>query len=222
MICKEVTVEFGDFWNKNDSSPIHVKEANALLHSLCSVKERIVDSRVDAFCDNLAVVNAWSNQGGRDPSLNGVLRKIFTLSKTVNMDLRLVYVSSSRNPADRESRKLRLSDAMLSPMKWKFVEERFGPHTSDLMALDSNAMNDTNGARALGVDLRVGYLFSTLSKNQKDVTDNPVSSNAMYDRLRKYLKKLDIYDGETPHGIRGACAITLALSGGLQVTSCSI
>ncbi|VDI23480.1 Hypothetical predicted protein [Mytilus galloprovincialis] len=145
MICKEVTVEFGDFWNKNDSSPIHVKEANALLHSLCSVKERIVDSRVDAFCDNLAVVNAWSNQGGRDPSLNGVLRKIFTLSKTVNMDLRLVYVSSSRNPADRESRKLRLSDAMLSPMKWKFVEERFGPHTSDLMALDSNAMNDTNG-----------------------------------------------------------------------------
>ncbi|VDI04715.1 Hypothetical predicted protein [Mytilus galloprovincialis] len=407
-----------------------------------SVKERIVDSRVDAFCDNLAVVNAWSNQGGRDPSLNGVLRKIFTLSKTVNMDLRLVYVSSSRNPADRESRKLRLSDAMLSPMKWKFVEERFGPHTSDLMALDSNAMNDTNverrlryldslvgstsynkkklslekefekflfggepvkclktaspldvrrfmvmkdsrgktqvhdltceflgklgihscqcplrlaagtvqsmlgqlkaifesngrgsewneitkignpvcspevdkylhaiqfeqskshvvqkqakplfldklrsisvhiddlldrandlglcisqevkllpngdgflfshtvgktlgkgkvnefsilrfddtlicpvkaleryveGARALGVDLRFGYLFRTLSKNRKDVTDNPVSSNAMYDRLRKYLKKLDIYDGETPHGIRGACAITLALSGG--------
>ncbi|CAG2246538.1 unnamed protein product [Mytilus edulis] len=529
MICKEVTVEFGDFWNKNDSSPIHVKEANALLHSLCSVKERIIDSRVDAFCDNLAVVNAWSNQGGRDPSLNGVLRKIFTLSKTVNMDLRLVYVSSSRNPADRESRKLRLSDAMLSPMKWKFVEERFGPHTSDLMALDSNAMNDTNGnplkhftpfptngvprvwlpaeqclvcgyandvgyqfcqscgqnpvliesseritsncsverrlryldslvgstsynkkklslekefekflfggepvkclktaspldvrrfmvmkdsrgktqvhdltceflgklgihscqcplrlaagtvqsmlgqlkaifesngrgsewneitkignpvcspevdkylhaiqfeqskshvvqkqakplfldklrsisvhiddllldpvlksserfiflrdqaffkvqyfsgdrandlglcisqevkllpngdgflfshtvgktlgkgkvnefsilrfddtlicpvkaleryvegARALGVDLRFGYLFRTLSKNRKDVTDNPVSSNAMYDRLRKYLKKLDIYDGETPHGIRGACAITLALSGG--------
>ncbi|CAG2211261.1 unnamed protein product [Mytilus edulis] len=67
------------------------------------------------------------------------------------------------------------------------------------------------GARALGVDLRFGYLFRTLSKNRKDVTDNPVSSNAMYDRLRKYLKKLDIYDGETPHGIRGACAITLAL-----------
>ncbi|VDI46410.1 Hypothetical predicted protein [Mytilus galloprovincialis] len=78
------------------------------------------------------------------------------------------------------------------------------------------------GARALGVDLRFGYLFRTLSKNRKDVTDNPVSSNAMYDRLRKYLKKLDIYDGETHHGIRGACAITLALSGGLQVTSCSI
>ena len=81
---------------------------------------------MDAFCDNLAVVNAWSNQGGRDPSFNLVLRKIFTLSKTVNMDLRLVYVSSSRNPADRESRKLRLSDAMLSPMKWNFVKQRFG------------------------------------------------------------------------------------------------
>ncbi|CAG2254180.1 unnamed protein product [Mytilus edulis] len=40
------------------------------------------------------------------------------------MDLRLVYVSSSKNPADRDARKLRLSDAMLSPMKWNFVEQR--------------------------------------------------------------------------------------------------
>ncbi|CAC5409138.1 unnamed protein product [Mytilus coruscus] len=158
---------------------------------------------------------------------------------------------SSRNIADRESRKLRLSDAMLRPLKWNFVEQRFGPHTTDVMALYSNVMNDNNGdrandlglcisqevkllpsgddflfshtvgktlgkgkvnefsnlrfddtlicpvraleryvegARALGVDLRFGYLFRTLSKNRKDVTDNPVSSNAMYDRLRKYLE----------------------------------
>lgn len=32
--------------------------------------------------------------------------------------------------------------------------------------------------------------------------------------LKKYLKKLDMYEGETPHGIRGACGIAFALSGG--------
>ena len=37
-----------------------------------------------------------------------------------------MYVSSSRNPADSDARKFRLSDAMLSPMKWNFVEQRFG------------------------------------------------------------------------------------------------
>ena len=74
--------------------------------------------------------------------------------------------------------------------------------------------NYVEGSKQLGVDLRLGYLFRTLSGNRKEVTDNPVSSSAMYDRLKKYLIELQIFEGETPHGIRGACAITLALSGG--------
>jgi len=72
------------------------------------------------------------------------------------------------------------------------------------------------GSRLLGVDLRLGYLFRTLSSSRQEVTDNPVSSHGMYERLKKYLVDLGLYEGETPHGIRGACAITLALSGGVN------
>ena len=68
--------------------------------------------------------------------------------------------------------------------------------------------------KVLGIDLRFGYLFHTLSRDRKEVTENPVSSSTMYDRLKKYLRELNLDNGETPHGIRGACAITLALSGG--------
>lgn len=68
---------------------------------------------MDAFCDNLAVVNSWSNRGARNPSLNKILKEIFVLTKAVNIDLCLVHVSSAKNPSDHESRKLKLSDAML-------------------------------------------------------------------------------------------------------------
>ena len=137
--------EFGDYWENKDNPPIHVKEANALLQSLLSVRNRIINTRVDVFCDNLAVVKAWNNQGGKDPSLNKVLKEIFELSKSVNMNLRLLYISSAANPADAEFRKLRHLDAQLGPSKWDFVQEKFGPHTVDLMSLDSNAMKGRDG-----------------------------------------------------------------------------
>ena len=38
----------------------------------------------------------------------------------------------------------------------------------------------------------------------------------MGERLKTYLQKLEIYDGETPHSFRATCAITLAISGTLQ------
>ncbi|CAC5370303.1 unnamed protein product [Mytilus coruscus] len=145
LLCGDSKSEFGDYWNSQDNSPIHVKEANVLLLSLLSVKDKIVNARVDSFCDNLAVVKAWNNEGGRDPSLNSILKQIFELSKSVNLHLRLMYVRSAENPADRESRKLRYIDAQLAPVKWEFVEEKFGPHSVDLMSLDSNAMRGKAG-----------------------------------------------------------------------------
>lgn len=41
------------------------------------------------------------------------------------------------------------------------------------------------GSILLGVDLRLGCLFRTLNSSRQEVTDNPVSSHGMYDRLKK-------------------------------------
>ena len=43
--------------------------------------------------------------------------------------LKLYYIPSECNPADKESRKLSLQDCMLSSDSWDVVEEKFGPHT---------------------------------------------------------------------------------------------
>lgn len=65
----------------------------------------------------------------------------------------------------------------------------------------------------MGVDLSVGFLFRTLDPSHSKVIDSPVSSSGMGLRLKGYLKDLGIYEGETMHGIRGGCAITLMSKG---------
>ena len=145
MLYEGRSMEFGDFCDEKNRSPIHVKVAKVLLQSLNAVRENIFDARVDVYCDNLPVVKAWSNQGSRDRSLGKVLQEMFLLAKCVNIDLRLFHASSDKNPADKESRKLRLSDAKLAPAKWDFVQVKFCPDSTDLMALDSNVMTDVDG-----------------------------------------------------------------------------
>ena len=57
------------------------------------------------------------------------------------------YIQSGSNPADKESRRLSGKDATLVKEKWVVVEDAFGPHSVDLMAVESNAMLDSNQNR---------------------------------------------------------------------------
>lgn len=62
------------------------------------------------------------------------------------MDLHLLYVKSEDNPADCHSRRLSALDYMLTREKFETIEKRFGPHSVDLMSLDSNCMiSQVNG-----------------------------------------------------------------------------
>ena len=70
-----------------------------------------------------------------------------------------------------------------------------------------------NESKKLNINLGNGYLFRSLSASRKVVLDNPVTSVAMSDRFKKYLLAVNIFEGETSHGLRGACAITLASTG---------
>ena len=65
----------------------------------------------------------------------------------------------------------------------------------------------------MGVDLSVGFLFRALDPSHSKVIESPVSSSGMTLRLQSYLKDLSVFDGETIHGIRGGCAITLMSKG---------
>ena len=67
-------------------------------------------------------------------------------------------------------------------------------------------------ARQLQIDLTKGYLFRPTNP-QGGIVDSPFNSSTAEARLKLYLKEMGADDGETLHGFRSGCAITLALTG---------
>ena len=67
-------------------------------------------------------------------------------------------------------------------------------------------------ARQLQVDLTTGYLFRPTNP-QGAIVDSHFTSSAAEARLKLHLDAMGANDGETLHGFRSGCAITLALSG---------
>ena len=64
----------------------------------------------------------------------------------------------------------------------------------------------------LRIDLTRGYLFCPTIP-QEGILDAPITSTAAEAPLRGHLKEMGSDDGQTLHGFRAACAITLPLSG---------
>ena len=77
-------------------------------------------------------------QGGTSKQLNNALKLLSEILLAQNISLELCYVPSSLNEADSLSRVLSDKDCKLAGEPWRTVENLFGPHTMDLMALDSN------------------------------------------------------------------------------------
>ena len=67
-------------------------------------------------------------------------------------------------------------------------------------------------AQQLSIDLSSGYLFRPTTPNG-GIQDSPFTSAAAEARLKVYLKEMNADEGETLHGFRSGCAITLALTG---------
>ena len=66
--------------------------------------------------------------------------------------------------------------------------------------------------RALSIHLGTGYLFRPTTPDGR-VRNEPFLHHAAQDRLRTYLRELNIYEGETPHSFRCGTAIMLRLLG---------
>ena len=135
-----------DYWSQEDrQKPIVLKEALALLYTLRAAGNELQHSRVDCHVDSLALVQSWRRQGGKSKELSDIIRLIYETALRYNMALVLSHVPSGDNMADAPSRVLSANDSMLSPEAWQRLESRWGPHTFDLMALDSNAQKDRSG-----------------------------------------------------------------------------
>ena len=64
----------------------------------------------------------------------------------------------------------------------------------------------------MSIDLKVGYLFRVLDY-RNNVVDVLFVGSAVENRLKKYLKKFSLDNGETMHSFRSGCSIFLSLLG---------
>ncbi|CAH1798651.1 unnamed protein product [Owenia fusiformis] len=97
---------------------------------------------VRIMVDNQLVVQSWNNGGCKSLELNDILKSFFMVCLEKNIDLSLSRISTTNNPADMPSRRLSNMDAMLQSGIWAIIEHNFGPHSVDLMSLDSNSLVD--------------------------------------------------------------------------------
>ena len=108
-------------------------------------RDHVRNSRVDIHTDNRTLKAALDNFGCKNSSVNDSVKEILECSRQLNLAIDVHYVPSRDNMADAPSRACSDLDCMLSEQAWNSVERRFGPHSFDLMALDSNCRRDRSG-----------------------------------------------------------------------------
>jgi hypothetical protein len=93
----------------------------------------------------MALLGAWNRQGSRNSAFNQCIKRLFEVCVDLDIDLQLRYINTKHNPADAPSRSLSRQDAKLAGPFWRQIDDVFGPHTCDLMALDSNCIMGKDG-----------------------------------------------------------------------------
>ena len=141
----------------DNSQHINVLEAQPLLHSLLFFREHLTSSRVDVHTDNRVLKSALENGGCRSSEVKGVLKDIFRSCREYNFSH---DVPSGETSADLPSR-------MFPNSAWEQVERLFGPHTFDLMSLDSNCQRNRVG-------LHLPYLRLVQLQNLGVSTSSPI------------------------------------------------
>ena len=133
-----------DYW-LDSTDNINSLEARALLHSLLAFRDHICDSGVDIHTDSRTLKTALEDFGCKSSSVNESLKEILQCSRWLNFTINVRFVPSHDNSADVPSRVCSDLNCMLSKEAWGLVERSFGPHSFDLMSLNSNCQRDRSG-----------------------------------------------------------------------------
>ena len=139
-------MEARDYW-REESHSINVLEAKALLCALDAFKTRIRNSGIDVHTDSRALLGSWQSKAGNNSKINDVIKAILQCSQEFNFLIDIQYVPSAGNPADTSLHRHSDLDCTLSEETWSRAQRMFGPHTFDLMSLDSNCCCDQLGNR---------------------------------------------------------------------------
>ena len=120
------------------------------LDHLCDLPRYVLPHHFQTTFDDKngyqhVLLHSLENGGCRSSEVNGVLKDIFRSCREYNFSLDVYYVPSGGNPADLPSRSWSDADCMLAISACEQVKRLFGPHTFDLMSLDSNCQRNKVG-----------------------------------------------------------------------------
>ena len=97
---------------------IATKETKALTNTLLSFRDDLRDARVDAYVDNLSLVQAWQSQAARSSLFSDALKRLAEVVLDLNVHLSVIHIPSSVNPADQPSRRFSPADSKLAFHLW--------------------------------------------------------------------------------------------------------
>ena len=133
---------FFEFDEKIAALPIHCKEMYAIEEALFSYEGDLKNQHVTVLCDNQAVVQAFYNIGGRDLRLSRALKRIIQFTTNRNIALKVDWVPTDEQKADRISRETPISESALRPNLKRVINDVFAP-TLDLFATHTNRLTST-------------------------------------------------------------------------------
>ena len=141
-----------EFSEEELSCHINVKEGLSLLKCLKilvqlhgkALRGALVVYRVDSM-----VLLDTYNGGGSPISkeLTDICKDLFWLQFYNNFELRLEYVPTGENRADKYTREDAMNDVRIDEKSFSGVWEAFGPFSFDLMASPANVVKDIGGKR---------------------------------------------------------------------------
>ena len=123
--------------------PIHVKETVAMCETFVLLAPELIDLRVDFWCDNKAVVDAFRAGGCRVAKMNECFRRVAITSRDQNISLKVHWLSSKNNLADGGSRLSPMHDCTLQERRVVWLKARFPRLGIDGLATAANKLFDT-------------------------------------------------------------------------------
>ena len=140
----------GEFAGQMLSQDIQVKEGEALRQTLCmmvnTMPEQMKGKTVLCKVDNQALKAIIEKKGStRMLPLNEIGKQIFWMQQTADFFLKLEYVRSELNVADKYTRQSPGLEASISEKAFQRIVNRMGPFQWDLMASTANVNRGLDG-----------------------------------------------------------------------------
>lgn len=133
-----------DYWPSESYGDVNLLESRALLNSLVSFQDWLSNVWVDVDVDNQVLKSALDNDDCKSSTINEVVKEVYCLSRDRNFSIQTFYYTCHQSLIPPTSLHGNIPTwtahfPMVRGYTWNIF---FGPHSFDLMFLDSTELSE--------------------------------------------------------------------------------